>query len=77
MCEIIVINEGEYEIATPKEFRRFFGVYPYIHDSVPVYEDTVDCCLCDFDIKATFQELEVPYDREWREGFGDYYVETD
>jgi hypothetical protein len=69
MCEKVIINRGEKEIGTPREFQDHFGFLP----DKGVDEDEeldMDSCLCQCDIDNTFIEKGIEYKRDC----GDYYV---
>ena len=67
MCEIIVINRGEKQIETPRQFEQHFGFLPkdILHDSIDM-----DCCLCQCDIEQEFNENNIPF----KMILGDFYV---
>jgi hypothetical protein len=64
MCVVIVINKGEKEIQTPREFEEHFKINPGVLD------EDMDHCLCHVDIDEILSEHEIPYKLHW----GDYYV---
>jgi hypothetical protein len=68
MCNIIIINNGEKEIETPRQFQEHFGFMPMLED----YYDTIvmDYCLCQADIESSlfFNNITFIQSR------GDYYV---
>ena len=68
MCVTVVINRGEKEIGTPREFREHFGfdapLEPYYKEVVP------DACLCQVDIEKAFKDNNIPYKFDYM----DYYV---
>ena len=68
MCQIIVINKGEKEIQTPKEFLEHFKFIPQI-DS---FHQTIDmeCCLCQCDLEKSFKDNSIDFKKDC----GDYYV---
>lgn len=68
MCNIVVINRGEIEIGTPKEFLEHFGFEAEKEE----YYDTVniEACLCQCDVEKTFIEKGI----EFKKACGDYYV---
>lgn len=68
MCTIVVINRGEKEIGTPREFLKHFDVVPFWDRDYSVVG--IDDCLCQCDLDATFFSLKVDY----RIIDGDYYV---
>ena len=68
MCQILVINRGEKEIKTPRQFQEHFGFLPNIHEKYN--ESELDMCLCSCDLDETFKEKEIEYARF----MGDYFV---
>lgn len=68
MCEIVVVNRGEKEIETPRQFQEHFGFLPNVHNKYS--ESELDMCLCSCDLDETFKQKEIEYAR-WR---GDFYV---
>ena len=68
MCQIIVINKGEKEIATPQEFKEHFGFMPkknWAHNEL-----MMDACLCQCDIEGTLTENNISFIVDW----GDIYI---
>jgi hypothetical protein len=65
MCNIVVINKGEKEIATPREFLEHFGIVP--DDVEPILMDE---CLCYCDCEKTLLKNKIPFKTSW----GDIYV---
>lgn len=68
MCNIIVINKGEKEIGTPREFIDYFGVWPYKEEYFETLE--LDMCLCQCDVEKTFNDLNIQFKKDC----GDIYV---
>lgn len=69
MCDSIIINRGEIEISTPRQFKKHFGFMPILYaDSIE--EEDMDFCLCCCDLEKTFQHREIPYKYDC----GNYYV---
>lgn len=66
MCIVVVINKGEKEIQTPREFLKHFGINLIDDDS----STDMDCCLCDIDIEDVFNENGIEFELDW----GDFYV---
>lgn len=68
MCGIIVINRGEKEIETPRQFLEHFGFEAPKEE----YYDSVhlDCCLCQVDVEKGLTEHNIPFKFD----LGDYYV---
>jgi hypothetical protein len=68
MCQIIVINKGEKEISTPRQFREHFGFEPAKDDHYEYVDE--ESCLCQCDVKATLENFNIPF----KTYCGDYYV---
>jgi len=68
MCGIIVINRGEIEIETPRQFQNHFGFLPEKEEYFNNIE--LDCCLCQGDLDATFMVKNIDYKTDCM----DYYV---
>lgn len=69
MCNQVIINRGEKEIGTPREFQNHFGFLPvgrYIYTS----PNEMDSCLCQRDLEKTFKKHKI----EYRFIDGDYFV---
>jgi len=68
MCNIVVINRGEKEIETPRQFLEHFGFEAPKEE----YYTTVDmdCCLCQVDIEKALTEHNIPFKTDC----GDFYV---
>lgn len=69
MCNIVVINNGEKEITTPKEFLEHFGFEAILEPYCK--EVFMDGCLCHVDLEKTFTEHGISF----TEDCGDYYIE--
>lgn len=68
MCHTIIINRGDKEIRTPREFEEHFG---FPAKGEPYYGEIIqDACLCQVDVEGTFRERGI----EFKEYCGDYYV---
>lgn len=68
MCNIVVINKGEKEIETPRQFLEHFGFMP---DKEIYYKSIgMDECLCSCDIEKSFKDNSISFKID----FGDYYV---
>lgn len=69
MCEVIVINLGEKQIATPREFLDHFGFMPEVDPDFDEEKD-MDFCLCGCDMWHTFKvhNIEFEYDGDWYVG---------
>jgi hypothetical protein len=50
MCGILVINKGEKEITTPRQFLQHFGFTAPIENGYNTIEP--DACLCQVDIET-------------------------
>ena len=66
MCNIVVINKGEKEISTPRQFLEHFGFMP----DKEIYYGRIDECLCDCDVEKELNRNKIPFKKE----YGDYYV---
>ena len=68
MCSTIVINRGELEIETPKQFKDHFKFEPIKNN----YYNSIyrNCCLCQIDIEETLKQNNIPFKTDC----GDYYV---
>lgn len=68
MCKKIVINCGEVEIETPRQFLEHFGFEApketYYHSVV------MDYCLCQVDCEKSLNDNDIPF----KEYMGDIYV---
>jgi len=65
MCRIVVINKGERELTTPRQFLEYFGFLP---DVSPIL--SIDECLCGYDIELMLIKKGV----DFKEDCGDIYV---
>lgn len=76
MCKIVVINRGEKEIGTPKEFKEHFGFLPVksslyaLEENEGYSEKELNECLCTADIVKTLRENNIQFKSQW----GDVYV---
>lgn len=76
MCKMIVINRGDKEICTPKEFKEYFGFLPQknqlysLKENEQYSQQELEECLCSADIEAAFQENNI----EFKTYCGDVYV---
>lgn len=66
MCNIVVINRGEKEIGTPREFIEHFGFAP----DEDMKQINIDECLCNCDIEKTLTNHKIEFKNDW----GDIYV---
>jgi hypothetical protein len=69
MCQQVIINRGEIEIQTVRQFREYFKTDTIVPDDAYDKIDD-DCCLCQIDIGAELRRLNIPH--KW--DFMDYYV---
>lgn len=69
MCQMVIVNRGEIEIGTVKQFKEHFKVDVLIPDDAYDKIDE-DCCLCQIDVEAELKKLGIPY--AW--DYCDYYV---
>ena len=71
MCSKLVVNRGDIEIETVKQFREYFNTELKIPDyAIDVVDD--DCCLCQIDVETALKQMNVPYVYD----FCDYYIGT-
>ncbi len=68
MCNIIVINRGEKEIESPRQFKEHFGILPINAECYS--SDELDACLCHCDVDETFNQNNIEYKKDC----GDYFV---
>jgi len=68
MCNIIVINKGEKEIETPRQFLEHFGFEAPKEEYYRAVD--MDCCLCNCDLEKTLNEHKIPFKKDC----GDIYV---
>ncbi len=62
MCRIIVINKGEKEIGTPRDFINHFGLNPDIDFKAD--NDNLDECLCHCDIEEVLNLKGIFFEAE-------------
>ena len=68
MCNIVVINKGEKEIETPRQFLEHFGFMP---DKEIYYNGIgMDECLCQCDVEKSLTDNNIPFKKDC----GDIYV---
>jgi len=68
MCNIVVINKGEKEIGTPRQFLEHFGFMP---DKYIYYNSIViDECLCQCDVEKELDRNNIMFKKDC----GDFYV---
>ncbi len=63
---MIIVNNGEIEISTPRQFREYFK-----SDLIGFTGEFPDECLCSIDIRGTLDKLSIKYEVV----DGDYYVQ--
>ena len=68
MCNIIVINRGEKEIETPRQFLEHFSFEAPKEDCYNSVN--MDACLCQVDIEKAFTEHNILFKTDC----GDFYV---
>lgn len=68
MCVVILINKGEKEIESPRQFQEHFGFLPEKEKHYNSIE--MDACLCQCDLDKTFKENKI----EYKIDAGDYFV---
>ncbi len=68
MCNIIVINRGEKEIETPRQFKEHFGFEPIRCEYFQTVEP--DACLCQIDIATSLKNGDIPFKKD----LGDFFV---
>lgn len=68
MCGIVVINRGEKEIETPRQFEQHFGFMP--EKDFGFNDIQIDACLCQCDLETTFKKNNIEFKTDW----GDFYV---
>ena len=67
MCIIIIINRGQKEIGTSREFIKHCGFAPCKFSNE---KDNIDNCLCDCDIEKALKEHKIKF----KKYFGDIFV---
>jgi len=68
MCNIIVINRGQKEIETPRQFLEHFGFEAPVDLNYGPVE--MDACLCQLDIEKALISHNIEFKKFW----GDIYV---
>ncbi len=56
MCSLIIVNNWQYEISTPRQFREYFKSDPVGWDG-----KLEDCCLCQINIEESLDKLRIKY----------------
>lgn len=59
MCDIIIINRGEKDIDSPRQFKEHFGFDAPIAEGYK--EVTPDSCLCQVDIHKALRSNNIPF----------------
>ena len=59
MCGIIVINKGEKEIETPRQFQEHFGFMP--DKEIGHSKIELDYCLCQCDCEKALSENNIQF----------------
>lgn len=76
MCKTVIINRGDKEISTPREFEQYFGFLPKkaeiysLEDNEQYAGVELDECLCSADLVKTLRENKIDFKTYW----GDVYV---
>lgn len=76
MCYKVIINRGDKEINTPREFEAHFGFVPVKHevfsltDNEPFSEAEKDECLCSANLVKSLRDKNIQFKSQW----GDIYV---
>jgi len=68
MCRKVIINRGELEIETPRQFLEYFGFEAPKQEYYSSID--LDCCLCQVDIEQALTEHNIQFEMD----IGDYYV---
>jgi len=74
MCVRIIINRGEKEIETPRQFEEHFGFKPEMLIASPLSDESIlmDYCLCPCDLEKSFNDHDIKF--KFLHSDGDYYV---
>ena len=68
MCGLVIINRGEKEIESPRQFKQHFG---FEAPKQEYYNDVdMDCCLCQVDVEKSLVEHKILFKIDC----GDIYV---
>lgn len=70
MCTVIVINRGEKEIESPRQFLDYFGFEAPKEDHYRSVN--MDSCLCQVDCEKAFVENSILFKKDC----GDFYVDN-
>lgn len=71
MCYKVIINSGEKEIDTPRQFLEHFGFKAKMHEKYNVVG--MDGCLCPVDVGKTLKQHKIPF----KQNGMDFYVGAD
>lgn len=69
MCYIVIINKGEKEIETPRQFKEHFGFEAPKEEYYSTIE--MDYCLCQVDVEKALKENNILFEKDC----GDFYVD--
>jgi len=72
MCDKIIVDKGRIEIETPQDFIDHFGFTPIIEE-LSYHRLNMSACLCQIDIKASLDSMDIPHVFEYGTS-GDAYV---
>jgi hypothetical protein len=70
MCQKIVINNGEKEIETPREFNEHFNMTIELFSDEGIHQSFLDCCLCSVDVEDILKKENISFTEE----LGDIYI---
>lgn len=76
MCYKVIINRGEKEIETPRQFEAHFGFPPIKHEAYALTDDEAylesekDECLCSANLVKSLRDKNIQFKTHW----GDVYV---
>jgi hypothetical protein len=60
MCQTVIINRGEKEIRTPKEFKEHFGFEAPREDFYTKVD--MDSCLCQVDVEKALTDNNIQFE---------------
>jgi hypothetical protein len=63
MCQTIVINNGEHELETPREFIEFFGFEPLLNKHYKSLN--INSCFCQCDLESTFKANNITFEKDF------------
>ena len=67
MCVTIVINRGEKEIKTPRQFKDHFGIEIGGAD-----DEWLDSCICHYNFEEIFKANGIEF--KWVDNDATYYI---